>query len=257
MKRATDDFLDILDGFYEQLSESGAVLFPGCYDRMRAAARRITGYVDLHYLPGVKVTQLMADLVNVVAGIAAEGWLSAAESEAQFETMTAKESPLVQTFIMEAEMERARYEPVMLGDAFETPLEERNAILAQRFKRMLVARQACFPLPEDYIACLQRAGERIQHAECFARYRPGPLLQLYDDMIAVADDVASHEWDLAQGVAMIEEALADDAALWKRYRHKAPRFAARPGDPLHDGSFPKVRANMLYLPDLHRRPRLH
>ena len=257
MKRATDDFLDILDGFYEQLSDSGAVLYPNCYEQMRAAARRITGMVDLHYLPGVKVTQLMADLVNIAAAIAAEGWLSQSESEAQFAAMTRNDSPLVQTFVMEAEMEKARYEPVMVEERFERPIEERNAILRRRLKRMLAARQAYLPLPDVYLRSLRMAADRVMQAECFARFRPGPLLQMFDDMVAMADTVAESHWDPLKGADYLNALLAEEGVLWKRYRCKAPRFQARPGDPLHEGVFPKLRANMLYQPDLHRRPMMH
>lgn len=256
MARETTDFIEILDNLFDQLSDSGAILFPGCHDAVTEVANSIMSDADLQFVPGYKVTELMADLVNIAASISSEGWLSEEEAVQQFATYTSDQSPLVQAFLSDAKMEKARYEPVMLAETYETPHSERNAILRLRLKRMLSARQTYDPLPSSYIRAIRMAGDRAIHAECFATYRAGPMLQFFADMIRQADQIADATFDEFEGVAAINYTLREEGQLWKLYRHKAPRFRAKPGDPLHDGVF-ATRANMLYIPDTPGAPTIH
>lgn len=256
MVRDSNDFMDILDGFFDQLSASGAVLFPKCREAVTTSAKSILSHPEVHYVPGHKITELMADLVNIAASIASEGWLSEAQATDQWHQLTAHESPLVQSFLAEAKMEKARYEPIMLAEQYNTPRGERNAILRLRLKRMLEARQTHLPLPSSFVRALRMAGDRAIHAECFATYRIGPMLQFFADMIRQADQIADHTFDEFAGVATINHTLREEGNLWKLYRHKAPRFRAKPGDPLHDDAF-IIRAHMVFVPDHPGRPTFH
>ena len=256
MVRDSNDFIDILDGFFDQLADSGAVLFPRCREAVTETARGILHRTDVHYMPGHKITELMANLVNVAATIASEGWLTEEQAVQQWQHLTAADSALVLSFLSEARMEKARYEPVMLPEHYQTPRAERNAILRLRLKRMLEARQTYDPLPSSYVRALRIAGDRAIMAECFATYRIGPMLQFFADMIRHADQIADHTFDEFVGVASINHVLREDGNLWKLYRHKAPRFRAKPGDPLHDDTF-LTRANIVYVPDHPGRPTLH
>ena len=256
MARESSDYLEILDGFFDRLNQSGAILFPNCRDIVTEIASNMLKSHDLHYVPGHKITELMADLVNVAASISSEGWLTPEEARRQFDAHTGTASPLIQAFFQEAKMEKARYEPIMLPERYDNPRAERNAILIYRLKRMLAARQEYDPLPSSYIRAVRMAGTRAIQAQCFATYRIGPMLQFFSDMISQANQVNEHSFDEYAGLASIAHLLREEGNLWKLYRHKAPRFQAKPGDPLHEGVF-TIRANMLYVPDQPGRPTIH
>lgn len=256
MARESSDFIDILDGFLDRLAHSGAILFPGCREVVTDIAQKTLGTVDMHYIPGHKITELMADLVNIAASISSEGWLSEDEARKQFDTITAPDSSLMKSFHQEAQMEKARYEPIMLPERYQDPRSERNAILRHRLKRMLDARQTYDPLPTSFVRMIRVAGHRALQADCFVTYRAGPMLQLFADMIHLADQVANECFDEFAGIAALNYLLREDGNLWKLYRHKAPRFKAKPGDPLHEGTF-KTRASMIYIPDHPSRPTIH
>lgn len=255
--RSTDDFLEILDGFYDQLTDAGALLFVGCYEATCDAAKRIMQSTDLHYVPGHKVTELMADLVNIAAAISCEGWLNDDQARSNFDELTSSTSPVARTFQAEALMEKARYEPIMLTDRHTSPLSERNSILQLRLARMLSARQYYDPLPMSYIRAITDAAHHATLAECFATYRPGPMLQYFDDMIRLADQINDQTFDEPQGLIALHEVLREGGRLWKLYKHKAPRFRAPDGDPLRENRFPVTRATMLFVPDKIGRPTLH
>lgn len=257
MSRDSNDFLEILDSFYDQLTEAGALLFSGCHEATCDAAKRIMKSTNLHYVPGHKITELMADLVNIAAAVSSEGWLHEDQARSNFDELTSASSPVVMTFQAEALMEKARYEPMMLREQQASPLAERNAILRLRLKRMLDARQYYDPLPSSYLRAIRGAAERALSAECFASYRPGPLLQLFDDMIRHADQINEQTFDELHGISTLHDTLRENGRLWKLYRHKAPRFRAPAGDPLHENCFPLTRANVLFVPDKLGRPTLH
>lgn len=257
MRRSSEDFLEILDSFYDQLTDSGAMLFSGCHQATCDAAKRIMQSSDLHYVPGHKITELMADIVNIAAAVSSEGWLNEQQARSSFEELTSPKSPVFRTFQAEALMEKARYEPIMLPKTLETPRAERNAILRIRLSRMLAARQHYTPLPASFLRVIRTAADRALSADCFAAYRPGPMLQLFDDMIRLADQMADQTFDELQGVAALHALLREDGRLWRLYRHKAPRFIAPAGDPLHANQFPITRASMLFVPDKPGRPTLH
>lgn len=257
MARNPDDFIDILDGFFEKLHESGAVLFPNCQSMVTSTAKSIMDSTEMRYIPGHKVTELMANLVNLAASIAAEGWLTESQARDQFKALTHPTSPMIRHFMAEANMEKARYEPVMLAEHYDSPRAERNALLRIRLKRMLRARQTYDPLPNSFIRAIRVAGHRALQADCFATYRAGAMLQMFDDMIRQADQIATTTYDEFAGLAALNFTLREEGNLWKLYRHKAPRFKAKPGDPLYEGVFPTSRAHMLYMPDHPSRPTLH
>lgn len=248
--------MDILDGFLDRLNQSGAVLFPNCREIVTGIAKNTLETVDLHYIPGHKITEFMADIVNIAASISSEGWLSEAEARQQFDAFTSPESTLMQSFHQDARMEKARYEPIMLAERYQDPRSERNAILRLRLKRMLDARQSYSPVPASFVRVIRVAGHRALQAQCFETYRTGPMLQFFADMIHLADQVSEECFDEFAGIAALNFLLREDGNLWKLYKHKAPRFKAKPGDPLHEGVF-KTRANMIYIPDHPSRPTIH
>lgn len=256
MIRNKDDFLDILEGLTDQLGESGALLPDAYQNTLQNAAMDILSHPDMHYVPGYKITELMADMVNIAASVHAEGWLAADESFQQLKEALGPDGIIRQAFLADAAMERARYEPIMLAETYGSPLAERNAILSLRLKRLLAARQTFDPLPNSYVRSVRMAGNRAIHAECFKIYRIGPMLQFFADMIKQADQISETTYDEFEGIAALSETLREDGRLWKLYRHKAPRFAAKAGDPLLNDSF-TTRANMVYIPDTPGSPTLH
>lgn len=256
MLRQSDDFMEILTQLYDRLDASGAQLFHGSRDIITDRAKQLLASPDTHYLPGYKLTELMADLINIAATISAEGWLSHQEAIEHFIHATSDNSPLVLEFMATAKMERARYEPIMLTQRYDTPQAERNEILRVRLKRMLLARQSHDPLPHSFVRAIRIAGHRAIHAPCFATYRIGPMLQFFCDMIKQAEHIHITTYDEMQGVAILNHTLREESPIWKLYRHKAARFSAKPDDPLHNNHFP-TRATMLYVPDRPGRPTLH
>jgi len=257
MSRDSLDFLEILDSLYDQLTDAGAMLFSGCHDATNQAAKRILQGADTRYVPGHKITELMADIINIAASVSCEGWLNDQQARHSFEELTGSKSPIAKTFESEAMMEKARYEPIMLKNRFQTPREERNAILDIRLKRMLQARQHFAPLPSSFLRIIRSAAHRALRAECFSTYRPGPMLQLFDDMIRLADQVADQTFDELEGVCTLQKLLDENSRLWRLYKFKASRFRAAQGDPLIDNHFPITRAGMLFVPDKPGRPTLH
>ncbi|MBN65949.1 MAG: hypothetical protein CMM94_00055 [Rickettsiales bacterium] len=246
MERAQTDFLDILEAFLDQYTETG-ILFPKFRETLSKHAHAVLEHTDVQYMPGFKLTALMADMVNLAATISADGWLSEKEALKRLEEEIAIDSPMMQLFLTDARMERARYEPLMLTTRCASPLEERNAILQMRLERMIAARQSHEPLPHSFCDEVKRAGERAIEAECFSAYRTGAMLQMFSEMIDQADEVADNTYDELSGLAMLKDMLGEHGRLWKLFRFKASRFEADKDHPLQTGEW-ESRANMLYIP---------
>jgi len=256
MVRNREECLEILDTLVERLLESGAALPESCRTALHLATTDVLDKPDVVYVPNYKITQLLTDVVNIAASVTSEGWLLPEEAEAQLKSLIGPESHLVRHFLSQAGMERARYEPIMLAERYHSPLSERNAILSLRLKRMLAARQTYDPLPNSYLRSVRMAGHRAIHAECFSIFRIGPMLQFFDDMIKQANVIAESTYDEFEGLSGLAHVLREDGNLWKLYKHKAPRFAAKEGDPLLTNVF-TTRANMVYVPDTPGAPTLH
>lgn len=237
LQRDTDDFLEILDAFIEQHLET-APLFQGFEGILREAARAAVSEKGMRFMPGFKITNLMADMVNLAATISCEGWLSEAEAAKQLQALLDKNARLRRQFRQEVRLEGARYEPIMLSDDHATPLEQRNAMLRKKYARMVDARQSELPLPHSFIDEVMEAAERAIEAECFEVYREGAMLQFFAEMLQAADNVLEASFDELQGVSMLEEMLKPCGRIWRSFKMKASRFKAPAGDPLHTNMWP-------------------
>ncbi len=247
MQRDTQDFIDILQGFFDQYMGSG-VLFPEFQETVTDAALQVLGHPDVEHVPGYKITSLMADMVNIAASISSDGWLTNDEALARLESHLDLSGPLIQYFLADARIERARYEPVMLTEDHTSPATERNAILNERFHRMIDARQTYSPLPHSFVDEIAEAAELAIQADEFRYYRSGPMLQFFADMIQQADMIAEDTFDEDEGIQRLRRILSDNGRLWKIYRAKSARFSAPDGDPLYEEEFAS-KANMLFIPD--------
>lgn len=224
MSRDIADFHAILDQLYFQYLESYATPFAGCYEALKARADDILRDDAYTYVPGHKLTEFLADLVNIAASITSQGWLSESQAHATFHELTAANSPLMRHFTLDARIEEARNAPLMLDDRGMGVEESRLQLLTKRLELILTARQSDYPLPDSFIAIIREAAQHAFQAECFRHYRYGPLLQMVDDMLTIASDIAYQMGDEAQGQLKLRLKLKVNSALWKRYKYKSSRF---------------------------------
>lgn len=258
LQRETDDFLEILEAFIEQHLDT-APLFAGFEDILRKAAKEAVSEEGMHFMPGFKITNLMADMVNIAATVSCEGWLSEAEAAKQLKELLAEDAKLRRQFRLEVRMERARYEPVMLSHAHATPLEKRNAMLRKKFARMVAARQSEMPLPHSFLDMVWEVAQEAIEAECFETYREGAMLQLFAEMLQAADNVLETSFDEMQGLIALGEMLKPQGRIWRSFAMKAARFKAPEGDPLHTNMWPQEAAvlNPAMVFDHHSHRHLH
>lgn len=193
-------------------------------DRMRRRALEILARPDIRYMPAFKLLDVVAVMVNTAADIAAESQLRRNEAQALLDSHISDTAPLVVDFMLEAALERARYEPMMLEADDADALAYRNLLLGKRWQAMLTAHQAHAPLPPEWTQTIGDAVISVISAPAFADYRIGPLLQFFAEMLAIARQL--HE--TAAPLAQLCEHIGEQSALWKRYALKNARFRDLP-----------------------------
>jgi hypothetical protein len=212
-----DEFLDLKDF----PNPNG----PSLRAQIRTRALEIFAHPDVRYMPAFKILDLVAELVNAAGEIAAEHQLRANEATALLSAHSSDTTPLVQQFLLDAALERARYEPMMLEANGNDARAYRNLILTKRWQAMLHAHQSLTALPADWVAVVTTTVDQAMHAPVFARYRTGPLLQLFAEMLQRARQL--HE--SAAPIIQLTEHIGAQSALWKRYALKAARYEHKPG----------------------------
>lgn len=221
------DFATVIDGFFAQkkLGGANAALIT---TTVRRRALELLERPDVRYMPVFKVLDLLAAFVNIATAVADAPQLRPAEVQALLRESLSDGTGLIRHFMLEAALERARYEPLMLHD---TGLEAdgiREQMLERRWAAMRATHQEWADLPEAWLEILDQAVERALEAEEFREFRQGPLLQLFAEMLSLARGM--HQ----QGAKPEQLALALDETgiLWRRYALKSERYREREPQPL-------------------------
>lgn len=189
-------------------------------ERMRKRALEILSHPDIRYMPAFKLLDLSAEMVNTTAAIAAEPQLRRNEAQALLDSHISDAAPLVAQFMLEAALERARYEPMVVEATGADALAYRNLMLTKRWQAMLDAHQAHVALPDAWASAVSDSVVSVISSPHFADYRVGPLLQFFAEMLAIARQL--HE--TAAPLAQLRDHIGDHGALWKRYALKNARY---------------------------------
>lgn len=193
-------------------------------DRMRRRALEILARPDIRYMPAFKLLDLLAALVNTASDIATEPQLRRNEVQALLDAHISDTAPLIVDFMLEAALERARYEPIIVEANDADALAYRNLLLSKRWQAMLTAHQAHAPLPPEWTQQVGDAVLSVISAPAFADYRIGPLLQFFAEMLGMARQL--HE--TAAPLPQLRDHIGEQSALWKRYALKNARFRDLP-----------------------------
>lgn len=189
-------------------------------ERMRRRANDILAHPDIRYMPAFKLLDLLAEMVNTCSAIAEEPQLRRNEAQALLDSHISATAPLIAQFMLEAALERARYEPMMLEAQDADALAYRNLTLTKRWQAMLAAHQAHYALPEEWAQAVSNQVVMAIAAPVFSEYRVGPLLQLFAEMLATGRQFHETHTPLDQLAAHIGE----QSPLWKRYALKNARY---------------------------------
>lgn len=238
------NFASVVDDFFALKTLSGPhadIL----RTQVRARAEELLGNPDTRYMPAFKILDLLAVMVNTATDVASESQLRAHEATALLRANLADTTPLVRQFVLDAALERARYEPMMIVESED--ISHRDAALHKRWDAMLSAHQALEPLPPEWEAEISRAVAHVMAAEAFHEFRQGPLLQLFAEMLQAARTLHREQASLAQ----LHKALGPDAPLWKRYALKANRYGEK-----HEGDDSTLPAEAR-VPTPPNSPHLH
>lgn len=194
--------------------------------QVRDRAAELLAIPDVRYMPAFKILDLLAAMVNIATGVAEEPQLRAHEAAALLRANLSDNAPLVRQFVLDAALERARYEPMMITGNATQDISHRDLALRKRWEAMLAAHQSLEPLPAEWETAITGAIEHVITAEAFHEFRQGPLMQLFAEMLQTARHLHRENATLAQ----LEHALGSDAPLWKRYALKAGRYGEKHED---------------------------
>ncbi len=220
---STLDFSSIIDGLLAQKNIGGPHR-ERLVHTVRTRALALLAHPDMRYMPTFKVLDLMSALVNIASAIGAATQLRASEVEALLRESMNDGTSLIRQFMLEAALERARYEPIMLPSTSPDEASLRATVLNRRWQAMRRAHREINPLPESWLAMVDEAVIRVIMAEDFRNFRHGPLLQLFSEMLSMARSLHAQN---AEREAL-QTALASNGVLWRRFSLKAKRFAQKP-----------------------------
>lgn len=222
---STYDFASVIDGFFTQKKLTGihASLITST---VRSRALELLERPDIRYMPVFKVLDLLATLVNIATAVADAPHLRPTEVQALLRESLSDGTALIRHFMLEAALERARYEPLMLHDMGLDAEGLREQMLERRWAAMRATHQEWAKLPEPWLEILDQAVERALEADEFRAYRQGPLLQLFAEMLSLARGLHQQGSTPEQ----LTLALDETGILWRRYALKAKRFRERETD---------------------------
>ena len=219
------NFSGIIEAFFTQkpLTGPNSALLRGMVE---ARAGEMLLHPDVRYMPAFKILDLLSSMVEASHLLDAEPQLRASEARALLQQQLEEHSPRLRQFLLDAALERARYEPMMiLGN---TVLGHRaDLTLRKRWHAMRVAHQSLHPLPPSLLIVVDNAVERTITAANFAHYREGPLMQYFAEMLELARRMATEN---AEPDALTS-ALAEGQILWKRYALKPQRYRSKKPPP--------------------------
>jgi hypothetical protein len=219
---STYDFTAIIDGFFSRKKIRGphaALITASVRDR----ARTLLSHDDVRYMPAFKILDMLAALVNIATAIMDAPQQRPNEVKALLRESFSDGTPLIRQFMLEAALERARYEPLMIATPANESTAERDVILHRRWAAMRAAHQEKAQLPDDWMDAVDTAVEHAMTAKAFQHFRQGPLLQLLAEMLAIARKF-HHQRETLDA---LETAISDGGALWRRYALKTARFSEK------------------------------
>jgi hypothetical protein len=218
---ATYDFSTVIDGFFasKQIRGPHRALITAT---IRERALNLLSHEDVRYMPAFKILDMLAALVTIGVAIADASQLRPVEMRALLRESLSDGTSLIRQFMLEAALERARYEPLMLPDAPST-ISERDIILQRRWAAMRAAHQEKAQLPDEWMDAIDTAVEHALTAPDFQRFRQGPLLQLFAEMLSMGRKLHQQHAPLVTLV----DALTDTGPLWRRYALKTARFSEK------------------------------
>jgi len=190
---------------------------------VRARALALLEKPDVRYMPTFKVLDLLAAVTNIAAAVAEAPQLRPNEAEALLRESLADTAPLVGHFLLEAALERARYEPLMLDTRIHDAALERELVLTRRWAAMRATHQEKSQLPDDWMDTVDEAVDLALDAEEFRRFRQGPLLQLFAEMLGLARKLHQQ----GEPLSALTHAIAEDGTLWRRYALKSARYGEK------------------------------
>ena len=213
------DFSAIIDGFFlrQKLRGPHSAIITST---VRGRALDLLSHPDVRYMPAFKILDMIAALVNIASAIVEASQLRTNEVKALLRESLSDTTPLIRQFMLEAALERARYEPLMLSDMLHETISERELILQRRWAAMRAAHQEKAQLPDEWMDSIDTAIERAMVAADFRHFRQGPLLQMFAEMLATARKLHQQ----GEPLNTLDSALSSTGALWRRYALKHARF---------------------------------
>lgn len=185
----------------------------------------LLNHPDVRYMPTFKVLELLANIANITQAIDEESQLYEHEARAMLHQALSDEASLIHHFLLEASLERARYEPMMILDTAGHTL--RDHTLRKRWTAMRYAHQRHTKLPASWLTIVDEAVAAAIAAPCFLNFRVGPLMQLFAEML----NTARRLYEEKATPEMLAHALAESGTLWKRYALKPKRYSHKPASP--------------------------
>ena len=219
---STYDFTAIIDGFFSRKKIRGphAALITAS---VRERATTLLSHDDVRYMPAFKILDMLAALVNIAGAIMEAHQLRPNEVKALLRESFSDGTPLIRQFMLEAALERARYEPLMIATPASEATVERDIILHRRWAAMRAAHQEKAQLPDDWMDAVDSAVEHAMAVKDFQHFRQGPLLQMFAEMLATARKLHQQ----VESLDTLESAISDHGALWRRYALKTARFSEK------------------------------
>ena len=92
---------------------------------------------------------------------------------------------------------------------------------------MRAAHQDRVRLPDTWIETVDTAVEHALSSPDFAQFRPGPLLQLFAEMLERARKL----YAMGESIEALRAALGERSPLWRRYALKSARYAMKAASP--------------------------
>lgn len=213
------DFTGVIDGFFAQKKIDGRHS-AAIQSYIRERAHSLLAHPDMRYMPVFKILDFLAALVNIGTAVAEASQLRPNEVRALLRESLSDTAPLIHQFLLDAALERARYQPMMLQRRASDATTERLLLLQQRWAAMRAIHQEHSALPDAWIELVDHAVDAALNADEFQHYRQGPLLQFFSEMLTLARKLHSE----GATVTMLEDALHPQKTLWKRYALKSARF---------------------------------
>lgn len=222
------DFIAVMDGLLaRQIIRGPHAAIITSLTRERASALLLLP--DIRYMPAFKILDLLTAMAGIAAAIAQAPQLRGIEVRALLRESLSDETKLMRHFLLEAALERARYEPLIIEHALNDKQAERELILQRRWAAMRAAHQEKAALPDDWMDAVDSAVEAVLAAPEFRLFRRGPLLQMFAEML----DLARKMYQQKAPTSTLVSSLSSDSPLWRRYVLKKARYT-EPKSPTPD-----------------------